>query len=570
MSRRIPAVVVSGFLGSGKTTLVRRLLADAQKTGVRLAVISNEFGELGIDRALFGSAPGDIVELAGGCVCCQLSDELVETLAALRERADPDRVVIETSGVALPYDTQLHFWREPIRGWIEDDVAVVVVNAEQVREGRDLDGTFADQLGSADLIVLNQLDRVPAREVPALEARLREIEPDAPILHAVQSDVDPALLFPPDPDGLRARRRAEGAAPPPHGHERFEARELAVEPGIHPAELVARLAREGALRAKGFAATSEGVRVVQGVGARIALEAPAEPPPPDLVGRLVVIRRAARGLALLALALLLPAAARADDAALRFERDGALVREIPLASLRAGCGEKQIDVASDPYYGKPKRFLACPLDAVLRAGFGAWPPADPEASLFLRARDGYVRPTSASQLSEPGAWLAFADADVSGAGELRFEPIDRRQLDPAPFYLVWTGAGQNDPHRHPWPYQLVAIEAAPFESRFPHTRPTGVPADSPTWRGFAVFRRDCVACHAVNGEGGTVGPELNVPKSIVEYRPAEQIKAYIRDPQSFRYTSMPAHPHLSDADLDALLAYFSAMAQRKHDPRAAR
>ena len=64
-----------------------------------------------------------------------------------------------------------------------------------------------------------------------------------------------------------------------------------------------------------------------------------------------------------------------------------------------------------------------------------------------------------------------------------------------------------------------------------------------------------------------MGPELNVPRSIVEYRPAEQIRAFIRDPESFRYTSMPAHRHLSDAQLDALLAYFQAMKSRKHDPR---
>ena len=76
-------------------------------------------------------------------------------------------------------------------------------------------------------------------------------------------------------------------------------------------------------------------------------------------------------------------------------------------------------------------------------------------------------------------------------------------------------------------------------------------------------------CHSINGEGGKVGPELNVPMSIVEYRSAVQLKAFIRNPERFRYTTMPAHEHLSDKDLDALLAYFEAMRERKFDPRAA-
>jgi len=291
MSETVPALVVSGFLGSGKTTLVRRILDDAQDRGVRVALVSNEFGELGIDQALLGRMEDDYVELRGGCVCCRLSDQLVETLQMLRERANPERVVIETSGVALPYDTQLNFWREPIDGWIRDDVAVVVVNAEQLHARRDLEGTFEQQVSSADLLVLNKLDLVPDDAVPALEAALRQIEPEAPILHAVQGDVDLDLLFPPDPDGLRARRRAEGVERPPHSHEHFETEELAVDPGVGEEALLARLEGLGALRAKGFVETDRGLRVVQGVGARIELEEPPEPPPAELIGRVVVIRR---------------------------------------------------------------------------------------------------------------------------------------------------------------------------------------------------------------------------------------------------------------------------------------
>jgi cobalamin biosynthesis protein CobW len=288
----VPALVVSGFLGSGKTTLVRRLLEQAQAEGVRVALVSNEFGELGIDQALLARMEEDYIELRGGCVCCRLSDQLVDTLQMLRERVDPDRVVIETSGVALPYDVQLNFWRPPVSGWIGDDCAVVLVNAEQLARGRDLEGTFEQQVSAADLLVLNKIDLVPASELPRLEARLREIEPDAPLLRAVHGDVDPALLFPPDPEGLRARRRAGGAQAPPHHHEDFVAEELAVEKGVEETALRERLAALGALRVKGFVETARGLRVVQGVGARIELDAAREAPPPGLLGRVVVIRRA--------------------------------------------------------------------------------------------------------------------------------------------------------------------------------------------------------------------------------------------------------------------------------------
>ena len=207
----------------------------------------------------------DLIELAGGCICCRLSDRFVETLEQLHERAHPQRVIVETSGVALPYETQLHLWREPVSRWVGDDVAVVVVNAESLAapELAD-DDVFAQQVSSADLLVLNQLDRVAASEIPKLEARLRELEPEAPIVRAVDARVEPDLLFPPDPSGLRAARRTQPAPPPPHTHEAFVAEEIALEPGLASAELRARLRALGALRIKGYVETLEGLRVVQG------------------------------------------------------------------------------------------------------------------------------------------------------------------------------------------------------------------------------------------------------------------------------------------------------------------
>jgi mono/diheme cytochrome c family protein len=266
----------------------------------------------------------------------------------------------------------------------------------------------------------------------------------------------------------------------------------------------------------------------------------------------------------------------AGDAVLEFARDGQVVSRLAREEIRKRCAWKRVAI-EDPYYGRRKEFLACPLATVLELGFGAPIAASPADNYFLRARDGYTKPASGDRLAEPGGWLAFADAALVPKEQspdrpllALFEPIDRRQVDPGPFYLVWEKPEQRDPHRYPWPYQLVRIEKAPFEREFAHTVPSGVAADAPAWRGFTIFRSECVACHAVNGEGGTVGPELNVPQSIVEYRPAAQIKAYVRDPGTFRHTSMPPHPHLTDADLDALVAYFDAMRARKHDPRAAR
>jgi cobalamin biosynthesis protein CobW len=290
---RIPALLVSGFLGSGKTTLVRHLLRDAQVRGLRLAIVSNEFGEVGIDRALLGGSDETFVELGGGCVCCRLSDELVVTLEKLREKVNPDRIVIETSGVALPYDVSLHFFREPLAGWIGEDLTVIVVNAEQLAADLHLDDTFEDQVTSADLIVLNKIDLVPESALPALEAKLRALEPDAPIVRALHSEVSPDLLFPPGPREVGERERRAERARAPHTHQEFHAEIRDFERGLASRVIESQLRGAGALRAKGFVATAEGLRLVQGVGARIELVVPEVAPPPELVGRVVLIRRGA-------------------------------------------------------------------------------------------------------------------------------------------------------------------------------------------------------------------------------------------------------------------------------------
>jgi mono/diheme cytochrome c family protein len=270
----------------------------------------------------------------------------------------------------------------------------------------------------------------------------------------------------------------------------------------------------------------------------------------------------ARGAGLIAAALLFFACrgerAR-DDARLAFKNGGAPLRELGLAEL------KDVPVetftAFDPYYNKKKTYRALPLRPILERGF-AGVPLDGQ-DFLLRAKDGYTVPIAGVRLLEPGAYVAIADVDVPS-----WEPIGPQQANPGPFYLVWRGDAQQDLETHPRPWQLQTIEIASFTATFPHTVPAGEAPDSPAMRGFATFRAQCIHCHAVNREGGHVGPDLNVPQSIVEYRPEAQIRAYIKDPLAFRYGNMPPHPHLTDANLDDLVAYFRAMKDRKHDPDA--
>ncbi len=287
MNRRVPVLVVGGFLGSGKTTLVRHLLADAQATGVRMAVISNEFGELGIDAALLGTGNVQMVELAGGCVCCTLSNELLETLQELRERVDPDRIVIETSGLALPFDTQLHLFRPPVRDWVGDEACVVVVDAERADES---DPLFAEQVQSADVVVLNKLDLIDDAARLTAEARIRTLAPGAPLIGCVRSAVAPELCFPAGPRRPRCDQH-EHHDHDHHHHDEWESGELRVPDGLAEAEAWSWIHLRRGVRTKGFVRVQEGVRVVQGVAQRLELVVAGSDVAPELLGRVVVIQR---------------------------------------------------------------------------------------------------------------------------------------------------------------------------------------------------------------------------------------------------------------------------------------
>lgn len=286
---RIPALIVSGFLGSGKTTLVGHLLEQARRDGVRLAIVSNEFGDTGIDRALLDAGEDGFVELDGGCVCCRLSDALGETVANILTRAKPDRLVLETSGLAFPGEVVLAFWREPIEPFVSDVTVVIVVDGERYL-APDADPLMNEQIEAADLVLLNKCDLLDEASLDAVEAKIRAVSGGQPVIRTVRSEVGAEVLFP----AIPAERRPARDVPHEehdHGHDRFDSVVRLFPDVVDEADFIASMIAEDAIRAKGFVRTKDGIRVVQGVGPRVELVEPKVPVRDELVGKVVVIRR---------------------------------------------------------------------------------------------------------------------------------------------------------------------------------------------------------------------------------------------------------------------------------------
>ena len=298
MTRKIPATVITGFLGAGKTTLVRHLLAHNQ--GRRIALIVNEFGDLGIDGELLaacgatGCRADDIIELANGCLCCTVADEFLPTMQSLLDRADPpEHIVIETSGLALPKPLVKAFQWPEIRSRVTVDGVVAVVDspaaaagrfastaAERARPDHDnpLEEVFEDQLACADMVLLNKSDLMEPAALAvfkaAIEARLR---PGIKVTATRQGAMDPLVVL-----GLSAaaeddldRRPSHHDLADGHDHDDFESFAVHLPIIADPAALELRLleaiAGHDILRLKGFlAVTGKPARaVVQAVGTRL-------------------------------------------------------------------------------------------------------------------------------------------------------------------------------------------------------------------------------------------------------------------------------------------------------------
>ena len=323
---KIPATIITGFLGAGKTTLIRHVLENAGDR--RLALVINEFGDVGVDGEILRACgvencpEENIIELANGCLCCTVADDFapaIEALLALEK--PPEHIIIETSGLALPKPLVKAFDWPDIRSRLTVDGVIAVIDGKAVAEGRfaddleavaaeragtdridhdnPLEEVFEDQLACADLVILNKTDLLDAEEEKIVADRIVQgARAAAKLLRTREGRVDPRALL-----GLSAaaeddlnNRPSHHDAEPDHDHDDFDSFVVTLPPVPDPASLTETLARvvrdHDILRVKGFVdVAGKPMRLlVQGVGARIQhhFDRPWRADE-DRAGRLVVI-----------------------------------------------------------------------------------------------------------------------------------------------------------------------------------------------------------------------------------------------------------------------------------------
>ena len=314
MDSKIPATVVTGFLGAGKTTLIRHLLE--RSSGRRIALIINEFGELGIDGEILrgcgvsGCDEDSIVELSNGCICCTVADEFVPTMKSLisMERP-PDHIVIETSGLALPQPLVRAFNWPDLRNRLTVDGVVALLDGPAIEAGQfahDIDAVdrqrreddgldhdtplaelFEDQLACADLVVINKADLLTDAGLERVKSSVkRQLRPGVSAIAAEMGAVDPLAVLgidaaaEADPESRAELHHRHGPEDPDgeeadHDHDEFDSVAIELPEIAQPDAFLSGLGdavrRHGLLRVKGFAAVAgKPMRlVVQAVGPRV-------------------------------------------------------------------------------------------------------------------------------------------------------------------------------------------------------------------------------------------------------------------------------------------------------------
>ena len=285
----VPVLLVAGFLGAGKTTVVNHLLAHAE--GRRIAAVVNDFGAVNIDAELIAGASDGVVSLANGCICCSLEGDLLRTLAALLRRSPrPEFIVIETSGVADPAGIVRNLMDPVISKEAPLETVLCVVDATAPTEALD-DALLRSQLRAADVVALSKGDLADAAGRERMRQAVAAAKPAVVVVDALHGQVPLALLFPDDPDRPSAPRDPGRRRP---AADRFETLSWTSEQPVSLPLLQAAIGRLAPrlARAKGLFETAEqpGRQLLfQLAGGRATLAAAGAPPPGLPRARIVFI-----------------------------------------------------------------------------------------------------------------------------------------------------------------------------------------------------------------------------------------------------------------------------------------
>ncbi|MEM7537800.1 MAG: c-type cytochrome [Chloroflexota bacterium] len=193
-----------------------------------------------------------------------------------------------------------------------------------------------------------------------------------------------------------------------------------------------------------------------------------------------------------------------------------------------------------------------------------------EDYILFEALDGYQVRLNVNQLADaqPQGLLAYDDVDTADGWELVKQ--GQRDVSPGPFYLVWTttDGSELDSKSRPWPYQLAHISSVNLAELYDLLYPVGIDESDPIFQGFTLFEVHCVKCHGFNLQGGKVGPELNIPQNVTEYRDRETLIGFIKNSSNYRLGSaMPVFDGiLADEEIDLLLTYIEWMGDNKIEP----
>ena len=189
MYQKVPVTILTGYLGAGKTTLLNKILSEEH--GKRIAVIENEYGEVGIDQGLVINADEEVFEMSNGCICCTVRGDLIRVLGNLMKRRDKfDYVLVETTGLADPGPVaQTFFMDDEIRDEFTLDGIVTLIDAAHIDQQLERSNESSEQVAFADVLILNKSDLVPEESLVKLESRLRDMNTMARVVRSTQAEV---------------------------------------------------------------------------------------------------------------------------------------------------------------------------------------------------------------------------------------------------------------------------------------------------------------------------------------------------------------------------------------------